>query len=541
MGRLGRFELLLELAKGGMATLYLARIQGPQGFQKLLALKRVHDEHCGKASFVRMFLDEARLAAQIQHGNVATVFDMGQVDSTYFFTMEYVHGVSLNAVLREATRIPGHFQWYHGAQIVADAAAGLHAAHELRDLEGKPLRVVHRDISPQNILVSYEGAVKVVDFGIAYAAERLTTTSSGVMKGKASYMSPEQVMGETVDHRSDIFSLGIVLWEAVLLQRLFREKSSAAALMRIRDGDISRPRSLCPDLPLPLERIILKALAHRPENRFQTMAEMERALRDVLDDFARPAYRDSLRRVMRDLFCDQKRRMDQQIHAACQLYQPPEAYDVSPPFPTILPSSAGTAPSLGEQADHTGSLWARWRSWGIASGLALLTAGTVLVLSPPGNKRLSDAFSSEKPTRKRTATPQTPRPAASMSPTRGQTRPRAVSIAPARTRESVRLDVAVFPSTSHPTVWVDGIRYSAPLLRLTFRRRDGTVPVLVTAPGFHSYRGELDLRRDGSHLVRLRAFQPKRLRRARRRYPHPREPPPKRPMKSNYADLIKPL
>jgi len=213
--RLGRFELLMEISHGGMATLYLARMSGPQSFEKLVAVKRIHDHLAKERQFVEMFFDEARIAARIEHPNVASIFDLGEMDGIFYLAMEYVHGENLKDVIRESIRQHIAIPWTIIVTIVAEAARGLHAAHELKNSEGRLLGVVHRDVSPQNIVVSYDGHVKVIDFGVAYAAERVTHTEEGSVKGKLAYMSPEQVAGEPVDRRSDIFSLGIVLHEAL--------------------------------------------------------------------------------------------------------------------------------------------------------------------------------------------------------------------------------------------------------------------------------------------------------------------------------------
>ncbi len=541
--RLGRFDLLLELAKGGMATLYLARIRGPEGFQKLVALKRIHEQYSDQDAFIRMFLDEARLAAQIQHPNVAAVFDMGMAQGAYFLTMEYVHGVSLNQVLRAATRTGTVLRWHHTARMVAEAAAGLHAAHELRNLDGKPLNVVHRDVSPQNILVSFSGDVKVVDFGIAYAAERLTTTTSGTMKGKASYMSPEQVMGKPIDRRSDIFSLGIVLWEAVMLRRLFREQNSAAALLRIRDGDVPRPRSLHPDLPVPVERVILKALAHRPEDRYQTMAELERALCNVLEDLAGHSHRDQTSEVMEILFHDRRRIMDQQIRAACMASD--DDRDVPSQIPLGPETSTATELSLGERVGHTQARSSSTRRLPLFIGAALgvVVAGILIGFWFRDHRAPARITPSGVPMGTHgSAHPQPSEPfqRATRALRRPVRMPRTTQVLP----PLVQLDIVVYPSTSSPTVWVNGARYNAARVHLTLPKQDSTLQVEVTAAGYHRYRGELNLSRDGTHVVRLRTLRRPVARGWRRRGSVNRRVRPTRPAppkKRDYADLVKPL
>lgn len=312
----GRFELLIEMGRGGMATLYLARIQGPQQFEKLLAIKRIHDHLSYEVDFVNMFQDEARIAALIHHPNVATLFDMGQIADSYFIAMEYVHGQNLTDILKAATRHRDRFPWPEAVRIVANAAAGLHAAHTLRTPAGEPLHVVHRDVSPQNILISYDGHVKMVDFGIAYAAERLHTTGVGTLKGKVGYMSPEQTNGRQVDHRADIFALGVVLYESVTVSRLFRGQTDAETLLKVRQAEVPSARQRNPDLPAELEHILRKALARQPEDRFESAEDLSDALEELLVKEGQVVGRQRVADMMRGLFYDRQKLKDQQIRIA---------------------------------------------------------------------------------------------------------------------------------------------------------------------------------------------------------------------------------
>lgn len=314
----GRYELLMEVSHGGMATLYLAKMSGPEKFEKLLAIKKIHPHLSNEPDFIAMFLDEARIAALIQHPNVATIFDLGEVDNSYFIAMEYIHGQNLREILREAARRKMRIPWEYSASIIARAAAGLHAAHELTGSDGKPLHVVHRDVSPQNILLSYAGHVKVVDFGIAFAAEKLGHTAAGTLKGKAAYMSPEQANGERLDRRSDIFSLGIVLYESVCMRRLFRKETQTATLMRVRDATVPLPSKVLNDIPAELERIIMKSLAKNPDDRYSTTREMAEDLEELLVAHGKATTSTKLSSLIEDLFHDRKRHKDIQISQAAE-------------------------------------------------------------------------------------------------------------------------------------------------------------------------------------------------------------------------------
>ncbi|MBL8619855.1 MAG: serine/threonine protein kinase [Myxococcales bacterium] len=283
--RLGRYELLRRFASGGMAELYLARVAGSGGFEKICVVKRILPQYASDPDFVRMFLDEARLTAAIRHGNVAQVFDMGECEDGLYFAMEYVHGVDLRFVLHTLATREERMPLEHVLTIGIGAAAGLHAAHERKDREGRPLGIVHRDVTPSNLLLAFDGGVKLIDFGIAKATRRVTETRTGTLKGKIAYMSPEQCQGEPLDGRSDVFSLGIVLYEASTGTRLFANENEYAALRQIVDKDAPPPSRRRPDYPPALEAIVMKALARERTQRYPSAL----ALQLDLEDFAASA------------------------------------------------------------------------------------------------------------------------------------------------------------------------------------------------------------------------------------------------------------
>ena len=216
--RLGRYTLLRSLGAGGMAELFLARADGIEGFAKLVALKRILPHKATNERFVRMLLNEARLVAALSHPNIAQVYDIGLAHGEYFFAMEYVHGQDLAHILHRAPGRRIHLE--NALHVAIGVCAGLHCAHMARDPSGQPLDIVHRDVSPSNVLVSYQGAVKLVDFGVAKAATLVSETREGVIKGKYGYMSPEQCLGDPLDRRSDVFAVGILLWEMTVGRRL---------------------------------------------------------------------------------------------------------------------------------------------------------------------------------------------------------------------------------------------------------------------------------------------------------------------------------
>jgi serine/threonine protein kinase len=264
-----------------MADVLLGRTDGIEGFERHVVLKRIRPEHARDQRFIRMFLDEARVAANLHHQHIVQVHDIGEADGEYFIAMEYIHGEDVRTILSMASKTRAHVPLGYAVAIVSAAAAGLHYAHERRGSDKRPLGIVHRDVSPSNILVGYDGSIKIVDFGIAKATMR-QETRSGTLKGKVSYMSPEQCKSDEIDRRSDVYSLGVVLYELVTTTRLFKGENDYLVMDQIVNGRVSLPCVRRTDLPNELSTIIMRALAPDPERRYATADE----LRVALDQFA---------------------------------------------------------------------------------------------------------------------------------------------------------------------------------------------------------------------------------------------------------------
>jgi eukaryotic-like serine/threonine-protein kinase len=276
--RVGRYEVISHLATGGMAQIFLARQTGLGAFERHVVLKTILRERASDQRFITMFLDEAKLAATLNHQNIAQVYEVDQADGAYFMAMEYVHGENARAILETTLRRGWTIPLELCVMIVSGAASGLHHAHERKGKGGQPLNIVHRDVSPANIMVGYDGSVKVLDFGIAKAEERATKTVGGTIKGKYGYMSPEQCKGKQIDRRSDIFALGICLYELTTLRRAFKGNDDFETMKRIVAGDMMLPSVAVPGYPRELEAIVLTAMANDPNARFQTAQEMIEAL-----------------------------------------------------------------------------------------------------------------------------------------------------------------------------------------------------------------------------------------------------------------------
>ena len=268
----GRYLLCDEIAAGGMAAVHLGRLVGPVGFSRTVAIKRLHPQLAKDPEFTDKFLEEARLTARIRHPNVVSVIDIVTVGDELFLVMEYVHGESLARLARRAP-IPLGI----GLTVVADALYGLHAAHETKGENGEPLAIVHRDVSPQNIIVGVDGVARVLDFGIAKAASQAPTQSE-VVKGKLAYLSPEQLSRRPVDRRADVFAASIVLWEVLTGKRMFAGAEAGAIMHQVLHEELERPSKHVPDLPAALDEIVMKGLARDPDARFATAHEMAAAI-----------------------------------------------------------------------------------------------------------------------------------------------------------------------------------------------------------------------------------------------------------------------
>ena len=377
--RIGRYELCFELASGGMATVYLARVEGVNGFEKLVALKRIHRHLAKEKQYVDMFLDEAKIASRITHPNVCSVFDFGQADDEYYIAMEYLVGEPLSRLCGKVAR--DQEQRRHPllplrmAGIIADACEGLHAAHELKDANGDLLHVVHRDVSPRNLFVTYDGSVQVVDFGIASARQRMHHTATGQVKGTFAYMAPEQLTANPIDRRVDIWSLGVALWEMLALKRLFRRDTTANTIHAVLYEDLVPPSTHRSQVPEELDAIVMKALARDPKERWQTTRDMGRAIRHYLGGSGEMLGPAELSEWMSEIFPQGEARKSQLMEVARMANDPVPA--IPRPGETDVTMTA-TDVMLADATPLPSYLWRSKRTVVALSVLALLLlAGAV--------------------------------------------------------------------------------------------------------------------------------------------------------------------
>jgi serine/threonine protein kinase len=326
------------------------------GFNKLVVVKRLRSTLSDEASYLEMFLDEARLAARLNHPNVVHTYEVGEHEGAYFIAMEYLEGQPLNKIIRELAKRGEELEPPQCARIVSDALLGLHHAHELKDYDGTPLRIVHRDVSPHNVFVTYDGQVKLVDFGIAKAGLSSTETEVGVLKGKVAYMSPEQALGIELDRRADLFSMGIVLWELLTRKRLMQGDSAASTLHHILNSPIARVSSVLPRIDPELDAVVAKALDKNPDHRFQDALAMREALERWIRVTGQNVRQEEIGERVSTMFdavrADVKRQIQQHMAAVATATSPQELAQLS------LDRCAGSTAEWRRRRPRHSSRWA---------------------------------------------------------------------------------------------------------------------------------------------------------------------------------------
>ena len=338
----GKYRLIAELGQGGMAMVYLAVAVGNQGFRRLAVLKVLQPQIAEDADFVQMFLDEAKLCARLAHPNIVHTYDVGGDELGHLIAMEYLDGVSMYAAVGKIGRDKGPFKFPLQARVLLEVLEGLRYAHELCDYDGRPLHIVHRDVTPHNIFITYEGQVKLLDFGIAKASTSSVKTATGVVKGKLTYMAPEQARGERVDARADLYAVGVMLWEAVTgRRRLPSGLTEPALFVRLIAGEPPEsPDAAAHGYPAEIDAIVLKALAPNPDDRFQTAAEFRDALERVLQLLPPTPLRD-LGGMLAEAFADNRRRIREVIEEQFRMLDRGDAAPTPTEIPSVRPATHG--------------------------------------------------------------------------------------------------------------------------------------------------------------------------------------------------------
>lgn len=415
---IGRYCLLQRLATGGMAELYLACAEGLAGFQRLVVVKHVLPHLARDPDFVKLFLNEARIAATLAHPNIVQVTDIGEAGGDYFYVMEFVHGRNARELLREGAQREG-IPLDVAVTIVLGAAEALAHTHAAADVSGARLGLIHRDVSPANLLVSYEGGVKLTDFGIAKASEQNNDTIGGAMKGKVGYMSPEQCRGGKVDQRSDIFALGVVLFELSTCQRLFYGHNDFAVLNAVVAGEFDPPTERVPDYPPELEDIVMRALATAPEERYQTAEAFRDALQAFADERQLRTRNATVAAWMAEVFgVPEPPRVELRKHGA-----------KSEPFPTLVVAAetevqADAVEVALERPPETRNLLP-WFGVGVAAAASLV--GAVVMVQGPSDAGAVPAAEDVRPVASQPAALQ---PAEEPEPAQAEPEPEPVAVEP---------------------------------------------------------------------------------------------------------------
>jgi serine/threonine-protein kinase len=380
--RFGKYLITRRLGIGGMAEVFLCRLPGIGGFDKAVVVKRILPDLIEDPNFVDMFLDEARVAANLNHPNIAQVFEIDHIDQVPYIAMEYVQGPSLSQLLKGARKVK-KLHVGHVAKLLSGAAAGLHYAHNARDSDGQPLQIVHRDVSPQNILVSLDGVTKLVDFGVARARGRLATTEAGTIKGKIRYMAPEQVLGKEFDSRADIFAFGVCLYFATTGQYPFVGENDVETMRAACTGEFTPPSSLVDDYPPRLEEIVASTLQADPAKRAQTAEDVHNALEDFVGDGEYASSTKAVAAWLREIFPNFEE-MQMQVSTGT-VSKPSGATPLSGQFPHISSgprSRSGTSTSNAAAPAPSQGPWRLVAFVGLGIAL-LLTLVFALKAAPP--------------------------------------------------------------------------------------------------------------------------------------------------------------
>ncbi|CAM4473232.1 serine/threonine-protein kinase [Corallococcus exiguus] len=352
----GKYLLLERVNVGGMAEVFIAKAFGVEGFERILAIKKILPTMAEDDEFITMFIDEARISVQLNHANIVHIHELGKHEETYFIAMEYVAGRDVRTLLERYRRRKEIMPTAQAVFIVSKMCEGLDYAHRKKDARGQDLHIIHRDVSPQNILVSYEGEVKIIDFGIAKAANRSQKTQAGILKGKFGYMSPEQVRGMPIDRRSDIFAVGVLLYEMLTGEKLFVGESDFSTLEKVRNADIPLPREFNPNISAGLEKVVLKALAREPEDRYQWASDLQEDLMRFL--LAGDAIYSSkhLSGFMKEAFAEDMLREAEKMERYASVERPDqiEHSGVTLPPPVVVPPRA-TSQKRSPAPSATGS------------------------------------------------------------------------------------------------------------------------------------------------------------------------------------------
>ncbi len=501
--RLGRYELLLAIAKGGMARVWAARQHGTRGFSKTVAIKTILPHLAEEPEFERMFLDEARIAALVHHPNVCEIYELGEEGKVLYLAMEWINGESLVHILRSSGKM-APMEPRLCARIIADACAGLHAAHQLTDDEGRPMNVVHRDVSPHNILISADGNVKVADFGVAKALGQMhSATVAGQVKGKIAYMAPEQIGGASADRRIDVFAMGVVLYEATTGRRPFTGEGDAQVMHAIMGGQFTPPTRIIRGYPPELENVVLTAMSADPNRRYATAERMRMALEEFLARSGPIVTQSHVGHFVQQCVGNVLDRRRDRIRAAANAPNPEDisangmnvggtpsaparaVSGVHARGPQHTPSTPGQVPQV--HSDKTGpSIVAAMVQQPAPSAAKYVLAAALGVIVVAGLGSIAIVVARNRAMEDTVATTTTAAPTKSATPTASAT----VTAAPTQPAASPSIELRGLPNEA--VLHVDGKALAADVRSLPRPAKGATTEVVVSAPGFEDQTLKLD-------------------------------------------------
>ncbi len=354
--KFGKYQLLDKIATGGMAELYRAKLTGAEGFEKLIAIKKILPHLSCEGELVKSFIDEAKLAALLQHENIVQIYDFGNLEGEYFIAMEYLFGKDLRTITRKALERNMPLGLENTLFIASRICAGLDYSHNLNDLQGKPLNIIHRDVNPQNIFITYSGQVKIIDFGIAKAASHNTTTHEGLINGKLAYMSPEQANGEIIDHRSDIFSTGIILYELLADKRMF-EGEALQIYPKVRLAQYEPPEKVISGVPPKLYEILHRALSKERDTRYQSGGDMLADLEECIYQADSRSNTRSFAQYIKTLFEEEFAAEELTLWAKSQIFSAGKNTDPEQSTETDQYGKTVVLPEIPNTAKQKGGLW----------------------------------------------------------------------------------------------------------------------------------------------------------------------------------------
>ncbi len=489
--RVGRYQLLAELGQGGTANVYVACVSGPGGFNKLVVLKKMKRHFAGEPGFAEMFMVEARLAAKLNHPNIVQTYEVFDDEQLPVIVMEYLEGKSLaDVAVRRSPEAPFTLQHYLTA--VSEALSGLHYSHELTDYKGRPLELVHRDVTPHNVFVSYSGQVKILDFGIAKLNNSTVETETGIVKGKLRYIPPEQMIGDELDRRADIYSVGVMLWEAAVGEKMWRGLGDAAVMNRVLNEEVPRPSEKAPNVDPRLEAVIMKALSADPDARQQTALELQQELDVVRKALPNPVTPRELGPALESMFGADRAETREEVER--RLASATSAAESRPP-PRASSTTASIANVSTRKVDTARMPLAVW----------LLAAGVLAVL-------LIVAW---------------PAPPVAPSNTRATT---VLTIESPASPSERKVRITVFPRNAN--LRIDGQSFERNPLSITMPVDDTPHVVVVTAPGYTPQTRSFTLDEDVELIVHLHPAEEPPAPTASADVASPELPKPKRPARA---------